>query len=45
LPYATIRRTATESINRVMLLKNMLTSTSVSTAQTELIGQVLTITT
>jgi hypothetical protein len=39
--YATIRRTATESISRVMPLKNMLTPTSVAIAQTELIGQAL----
>ena len=39
LPYATIRRTGTESINRVMPLKNMLTPTSVPIAQTALIGQ------
>ena len=39
--YATIRRTATESISRVMPLKNMLTPTRVPIAQTELIGHAL----
>jgi hypothetical protein len=39
--YATIRRTANDSISRVMPLKNMLTPTSVPIAQTELIGQAL----
>jgi len=39
--YATAWRTATESISRVMPLKNMLTPTSVPIAQTELIGQAL----
>ena len=38
--YAAIRRTATESISRVMPQKNMLTPTSVPIAQIELIAAI-----